>query len=173
MAEVQARRAAAARKPWEHLRARDIMSHPVAVVRIDAPVREAAQIMARRGISGLAVLDRGRKAVGVISASDIVRYETTRRTIVLGEREYERFVNTAGQRMPRGFHIEHLDEEKVREVMTPRIVTIAADASLPQIARLMGKRRVHRTFVEENGRIVGIVTALDVARCVGRGPARV
>lgn len=154
-------------KHWEHLRAGDILSSPVAAVRVDDPVRVAAETMAQRGISGLAVLDRGGKAVGVVSASDIVRYETTRRTIVLGERQYEKQVAEAGRRLSRGFHLEHIDDERVRSVMTPRIEIVKTDTPVTEVARVMACRKIHRVFVEERGRITGIVTAMDVVRCVG------
>lgn len=154
---------------WECLRARDVMSHPVWSVRAAAPVREAAETMSSHRVSGLAVLDRGGKAVGVISASDIVLYETTRSGVVMGDRQYERLVAKAGQQLRRGFQIARVDEEDVRSVMTPKIIMTPAETALAEVAALMHREHVHRVFVEENGRILGVVTSFDVIRCVGRG----
>jgi CBS domain-containing protein len=58
------------------VRAKDIMSAPLITVDLNAAVEEAAQIMARKGIKKLPVVDGGR-VVGVISTSDIVRTSPT------------------------------------------------------------------------------------------------
>jgi CBS domain-containing protein len=58
------------------VRAKDIMSAPLVTVDIHAAVEEAAEIMARRRIKKLPVVDR-EKVVGVVSTSDIVRSSPT------------------------------------------------------------------------------------------------
>jgi CBS domain-containing protein len=58
------------------VRAKDIMSAPLITVDLNAAVEEAAQIMARKGIKKLPVVDGG-KVVGVVSTSDIVRTSPT------------------------------------------------------------------------------------------------
>ena len=58
------------------VRAKDIMSAPLITIDLNAAVEEAAQIMARKGIKKLPVVDGGR-VVGVVSTSDIVRTSPT------------------------------------------------------------------------------------------------
>ena len=58
------------------VKAKDIMSAPLITVDLNAAVEEAAQIMARKGIKKLPVVDGGR-VVGVVSTSDIVRTSPT------------------------------------------------------------------------------------------------
>jgi CBS domain-containing protein len=58
------------------VRAKDIMSAPLITVDLNAAVEEAAQIMARKGIKKLPIVDGG-KVVGVVSTSDIVRTSPT------------------------------------------------------------------------------------------------
>lgn len=58
------------------VRAKDIMSSPVITIDPNAAVEEAAQIMARKHIKKLPVVDGG-KIVGVVSTSDIVRASPT------------------------------------------------------------------------------------------------
>ena len=153
------------------LRARDIMSSPVLGVRLDDPVLKAGRRMTKHGVSGLAVRDGKGRTVGVVSASDIVRYESSRTCLVMGEEEYERLRDEAASRIGAGFHMERQDEETVSEIMTPGVVAVSPEASVGHVAWLMGQKRIHRVFVEKDGRVVGIVTALDVARAVGRSSA--
>lgn len=53
----------------------DLMSRDVETVRADAPLREAAAKLAARGVHGLPVVDDGGRCVGVLSASDVARWE--------------------------------------------------------------------------------------------------
>ena len=58
------------------VRAKDIMSSPLITVDPNAAVEEAAQIMARKQIKKLPVVEND-KVVGIISTSDIVRTSPT------------------------------------------------------------------------------------------------
>jgi len=60
---------------------KDIMSSPLVTVDVNAAVEEAAQIMARRRIKKLPVVDKD-KLVGVVSTSDIVRSNPTQLGII-------------------------------------------------------------------------------------------
>jgi CBS domain-containing protein len=58
------------------VRAKDVMSSPLITVDTNTAVEEAAQIMARKGIKKLPVVE-GDKVVGIVSTSDIVRTSPT------------------------------------------------------------------------------------------------
>ena len=152
--------------------ARDIMSRPVASVLEDVPVREAARVMADRGVSGLAVLDRKGRLVGVIRASDIVRYETTREALSMSEIDHRRA--KAGREFPDGLgaRLTRLNDETVKDIMTLAVTTASASATLSQLAHRMSEQRVHRVFIEEGGRLAGVVTAFDITRHLGQAFAR-
>ena len=127
-----------------------IMSSPVLSIRATASVREATRMMTEHKVSGLVVLDQRGKGIGVLSASDIVAYEVTR------------------PRSGGSLGFEWMNDLSVQEVMTPTIVTAPLEATIGQIAWLMSQKRIHRVFLQKTGRIKGVVTALDIARAVGR-----
>lgn len=57
-----------------------------------------------------------------------------------------------------------LEDHDVSEVMTRSpLVTLSPDATLEAAADLMRRHGVHRVLVTEGGRLVGIVSAIDVA----------
>ena len=68
--------------------------------------------------------------------------------------------------LARGLEWSLLDEHTVDEVMTRGAVTLSPNDNVSTAAELMGRKRIHRVIVVTNGRIVGIVSALDVARAV-------
>lgn len=63
------------------VRAKDIMSSPLITIDADAAVEEAAQIMARRQVKKLPIVE-GERVVGIISTSDIVRSSPTQLSIL-------------------------------------------------------------------------------------------
>ena len=55
-----------------------------------------------------------------------------------------------------------MKQELVRDWMSPDVVTITPDMTLPEAHRLMTDNQIRRLPVMENGRLVGIVTRGDV-----------
>jgi CBS domain-containing protein len=57
----------------------------------------------------------------------------------------------------------------VGDIMTPVTFTLTEDASVSRAAALMAFERVHRVpVVDAGGKVVGIVSALDVLGWLGR-----
>lgn len=54
----------------------------------------------------------------------------------------------------------------VEHLMTHALVTINVDATVAEVSRLMRDRKIGSVFVEEYGRIIGIVTEADIVRKV-------
>jgi CBS domain-containing protein len=71
--------------------------------------------------------------------------------------------------------LDALDTHTVDEAMTRRpIYSVSADSTLPVAAEFMRSHGIHRVFVTEKGKFVGIVTSTDIANAVAghklRGP---
>jgi len=63
-----------------------------------------------------------------------------------------------------------LDGHDVSEAMTrPPLVTLPADASIDAAADLIATKGVHRVLITDGGRLVGIVTVMDITRLVASG----
>lgn len=54
----------------------------------------------------------------------------------------------------------------VEQLMTRELVAIDVNASVSEVAQVMRDRRIGSVFVEEYGRIIGIVTEADIVRKV-------
>jgi predicted transcriptional regulator len=52
----------------------------------------------------------------------------------------------------------------VRDIMTPTIFTIPEETPVSKIAKTMIAGRIHRLLVTHKGKVVGIVTALDMLK---------
>jgi len=140
----------------------DVMTSLVVTVRPDHSLQEAALLLASNGISGAPVVD-GRRLVGVVSEADIVRAyapPATRGSAFLS--------NHPLMVLLRGDAHKHVDGVKVRDTMSPDVVSIGADASVWQAASLLDAHGVRRLPVMDKSRLVGIVTRSDIVRAMAR-----
>lgn len=126
----------------------------------EATLKEVAALMLEHGISGLPVVDSERRVVGVISEADIVSGEaggSGKQGMLARARAFAG--EPAGLPTPR----------TVGEAMSSPAVTIRSDQPTVQAARLIAGRGVNRLpVVDEDERIVGIVTRADVVRAFAR-----
>jgi len=62
-----------------------------------------------------------------------------------------------------------MEETSVRDIMTPRPYIIAPDEDVREAARQMLYAEVHRLFVAEGDRLVGVLSTTDIVRAVATG----
>lgn len=143
------------------MKAADIMVKDVVTAGPEASVQELAAIMLERRISGMPVVDGAGRLLGIVSEGDLIRrpeIDTDRvklgwlRLLLSDEARARDFVKSHGR--------------KAREVMTQPAISVAADAPLAEVVRLMERHRVKRLPVVEKGKLVGLVTRTDLLRAV-------
>jgi CBS domain-containing protein len=132
------------------MRASEIMTFGAATIGPDAPVREAARVMLAHRISGLPVIDPAGNLVGIVSENDL-----------LGA-----IVEPEAQSEPHG--TVQSAQLHVRDVMTERVVTIAADTPVREIVKLMRRHAVKRLPVVSQDQVIGIVSRADLLRGLAR-----
>jgi CBS domain-containing protein len=118
---------------------REIMKETVFLIRSEASVTEAAQMMAERNVGSLVVTREG-EAKGILTDRDIV-------VKVL-----------AGGRDPAA--------TPVGDVMQTHLITAGPEMDVREATRLMAAEHVRRLPVMEDGHLLGIVTLTDLARVV-------
>lgn len=158
------------------VRARDIMKRNVFKLEPTASIEEAVTAFSEFQIGGAPVVDRNGKLLGLISASDVARPENLR----AGHVDVERGDYTMGEASPdddgsydeevvfsmEDYSPDVLASTTVADMMSTDVLTVAPEASLKQICAQLVKEHAHRVLVVERGKLVGIVSTLDVARCV-------
>ncbi len=157
-------------KPRRALLAADMMSRPLVCVRQGDSMRHAASLLIEKNISGAAVVDGRGRPVGVLTKTDIARYERDRRTGNNPLDDSKKYLRTLGpiEAGAQGVGLEPPSEQDaVFRWMTPRVISVSATASVQEIAREMLRRRIHRVFVKtaKTDALLGVVTTLDVLRC--------
>ncbi len=148
------------------LRARtaaDLMTANPLSLRDSASLREAIAFLIDRSISGAPVIDEAGRPVGVLTRGDVLVHD--RETVeYVGEPEHESGAPLKRRDWDR-FQIEKVDTTVVRDLMTPAIFSVAANTPATAVIGQLRDLNVHRVFVtDDNGVLVGVISALDVLR---------
>jgi CBS domain-containing protein len=141
--------------------AHQIMTRSVISVNPDTTIVEAANIMLKRHVSGLPVVDETGKLVGVVSEGDFIRRSEIGTQRKRGR--WLRFILGPGKSASDFVH-EH--GRKVSEVMTPSPLTITEDTALAEIVDLMERNSVKRLPVVRGDKVVGIVSRANLLQAV-------
>lgn len=175
------------------LTVRDLMTRDVVTVDPDLSLRDAVEAFSAHRVTGAPVTSGGR-VVGVLSASDVLAFEgespgvpTERPELELEEwNEPTEWVE--GEEAPAAFFSEQwsdagadvlerfaevsgpewdrLAEHCVSEAMTPSICSIAPFVDVYTAAEYMVRAGVHRLIVLQDGRLVGVLSSMDIVRAV-------
>jgi CBS domain-containing protein len=143
------------------MRAHQIMTHSVATVAPDATILDAADIMLRRHVSGLPVVDAAGKLVGIVSEGDFLR-----RSEIGTQRKRGRWLKLLLGTSATATDYVRENGRKVSEVMTADPVTVAEDTSLEEIVKIMESNHVKRLPVMKDGKLVGIVSRANLLQAV-------
>lgn len=143
------------------MKARDLMTTNVVTVKPDSKVRDVAALMLEKHISGVPVLDDNGKLVGMISEGDLLRRPE------LGTEKHRRrwlaFFSRADEQA-REFTKSHA--LRAGDVMTKQVLHVAEGTPLGDVVGLMEKHRVKRLPVLSKGKLVGIVSRVDLIRAL-------
>lgn len=137
----------------------DVMSTEVLTIGPDAPLKEAATMMVRAGVSGLPVIDDGRKVIGIITEADFVTAEANRSW---GRQRRRLLASLFGE-------TEAHQARSVADAMTANPHTIDRASSVTEAARKMTELGVKRLPVAlPDGTLEGIISRADVMGAFAR-----
>lgn len=126
----------------------DVMTHTVVAVGSEAPFKEVARLLDEWKVSALPVLAGEGRVVGVVSEADLLAKEEFRDTD-----EGDAAVRTKAGAVTAG------------QLMSTPVVTVHADASVAEAARIMARRHVKRLPVVDGvGLLQGVVSRGDLLK---------
>lgn len=123
------------------MKIREVMTTGVEFINGDASVKDAMKRMLEHRITSLLVEkeDKGDQ-YGIITRKDILDRVIAR----------EKNPNTI----------------KVRDIMTKPVITVNPETDIIEIAKLMAEKNIRRFPVEENGKLIGLISNSDILRAV-------
>ena len=142
----------------------DVMTRKVIVVRPRDSLEAAALLISRHHVSGLPVVDRGRRVVGVLSQKDIARVLHDRAGLSLPGGVLDLLLGVASGRQPNlvAECLAALRSTVVEQAMSRPPFTLPARTRLDSAIRQLTARGFNRIPVVRGTKLVGIVARSDL-----------
>ncbi|MFZ5800588.1 MAG: HPP family protein [Candidatus Omnitrophota bacterium] len=141
------------------MKVREIMTQEVTAIEPEISAWEALQQLSQRRISGLPVIDKQGKLVGMFTEKDVLSHILPSYVQQVGKFIYEE--------NPKGIKrkLTELKQIPVSRLMRKEVITIDSEVTLCEAARVMLTQRARRLpVVDKTGKVVGIVAREDVLR---------
>jgi CBS domain-containing protein len=138
------------------------MTSEVITISPEADITEAVKILLDKGINGLPVVDNEGRLVGILCQSDLVRMQKSLPipslfTLLDG------FVPLSSSALLEA-EVKRIAASKVSDAMSTKVVTVAPDKTIDEIAALMVDKKFHTLPVVQDGKLLGIVGKKDVLK---------
>ncbi len=152
--------------------AKELMQTDVVTIGPSDSLRDAMELMVDSHVSGLPVVDKKDRCIGVLSVTDVLGAEYDQAESALGAdvEEIGSYYDPDSQQwesMRFVGSIDELPDMTVSDVMTYDIVSVSPQATLREVAALMLKEQVHRVLVMDKKQFLhGIISSLDLVRLV-------
>jgi CBS domain-containing protein len=147
------------------MQVKDVMTRDVVTVTGMTPVEEIAKLLLARHVSAVPVVDDAGAVLGLVSEGDLMRRvadpDKTR-----GSWWLELFAD------PHEKAAEYIKAHgrTAADVMTPDVISVAGDAPVGEVARLLERKRIKRVPVLRDGKLVGIVSRANLLQAMASAP---
>lgn len=151
----------------------EIMDPEPVTVTVDTSIEELVRLLKEHQLQGVPVVNDGGRCVGMVTEEDLVLSDAE------GDLHLPHYIELFGGVIWLDFH--HLNPLKrfedrlrkavaarVEEMMTPDPITIEATASVHEAGRVIAEEGHNRLPVIQHGRLVGLVTRVDVLQALSR-----
>jgi len=127
------------------IKAKDIMTREVITTTEDAHLADIAELMIKKGISGLPVLDEKEKLIGTITVQDLfLVMDMIKSGDIVGKDEFT------------------VSEPTVKFAMSAGTPKVDKNTTLEEIIVIMKYRNAHTLPVFDGGKMVGVVGRRDI-----------
>jgi CBS-domain-containing membrane protein len=144
------------------LTARDIMTKEVVSVTTETTIRELAEIITAHRIGSVPVLDSEGTLLGIVTESDLIEQDKSFHipTVISlfdwviyleSEKKFEK-------------ELKRMTAGTVADIFTREVLTVTPETPVSEIADIMSGRKIHAVPVVAEGKLVGIVSRIDLIR---------
>jgi len=150
--------------------ARDIALAKVITVEPTLAASDLERLFERERISGVPVVENGR-LVGVVSRADIARAIATAEDEARALLDYYGEIAGASSSSDERARLagQNIESFCVRDLMSNRLVTVPPEQAVREVAQALTKHRIHRVLVAADGRLIGVISSLDLVQLIADG----
>ena len=136
----------------------DVMTRDIISVQKYESVLHVAHILAEKNISGLPVVDKKNKVIGIITQADILSVVGIRKEHTLKDL----LKHMLGEPLP-----EKKLGDIVADIMVSPAVTIKPTANIAVAAQVLDEKRIRRLpVVDAENRLIGLISRADILKAV-------
>jgi CBS domain-containing membrane protein len=138
---------------------RDVMTKNVITISDDADLSEVTNLLSENRISGLPVVDRENRVIGVITEADVLSMAGMQK-----EHAFKDIIrHILGEPLP-----GNKKTKSLRNAMSSPAITTGSDADIREVAVTLDERRIKRLpVVDEQGKLIGVISRADIVRAIG------
>lgn len=142
------------------------MTRAVATASPEDSFKEVVGRMLARGVSSLPVVTADGRVIGIVSETDLIANEAF-------EPHKRGALALVGQALSGhdAAFVRKASERRVRELMTPEVVSVQPDDTLHKVARTMLDCEVNHLPVVDGGQLVGVISRQDLLSVFRRSDA--
>ena len=146
--------------------AQEIMTPEVLLVQENWSIKQLADFFTEHHISGAPVVNHEQKFVGVVSISDMVQFDSMTAEEKANLVAAHAYTEVVGQKLNQSDInrlASHANENcDVKSIMTSNIIDVELTTTLPEVAKVIFDKHIHRVFVTENKKIVGVISTMNI-----------
>ncbi|MBI5638878.1 MAG: CBS domain-containing protein [Nitrospirae bacterium] len=136
----------------------DVMTRDVISIPKYESVIQVAKILSEKNISGLPVVDKENKVIGIITQADILS--------IVGMRKEHTLKDLLKHMLGEPLHERKLGDI-VGDIMVSPAVTIKPHANIAEAAQMMDEKKIRRLPVVDDGNMLaGIISRADILKAV-------
>ena len=155
-----------------HTPVSEIMTKDVKTVYEGWSIRRLSQFFLKHNISGAPVVAADDELVGVVTQSDVLRFDSQKPDKETIEKVVERYCGPTQRELDQSelnvIQGKALDYMTVNSIMTGMVITVDIEDTLEKAYQLIVDNNIHRLFVIDKGILVGVVTAMDILKSLNK-----
>jgi CBS domain-containing protein len=128
------------------LKARDIMTKNVITVQEDTPIDKAVELLAEMDITGMPVVDKNKRLLGIITEQDVMHLFHDESSLLYGNPEEQ--------------------DKKVSDFMSTPVIFFDENESVMDVCLCLKNYHFRRVPVTSEGKVIGLISRQDIIKYV-------
>ncbi|MGJ8680119.1 CBS domain-containing protein [Paraglaciecola sp.] len=146
----------------------EVMSKTILTVYEGWSIKRLSQFFRKHHISGAPVIAADEELVGVVTQSDIIKFESSDPDKQQIQKLIREYCGPFGQEADET-EITRIQQRAneyctVNSIMTKQVLSIDQESNLDLAYKLMVEKNIHRLFVTQRGLLIGVLTGMDILR---------
>ncbi len=141
----------------------NIMEKEVYTAHENNTIAEVLKTLADKKTSGLPILNDQQEIVGFISDGDIMKFIAKQDPRII---DMTSFITVWYDSESFDQKLNDLLQINVMELATIKVLTVESNDGIDEVARILGKKRIKKMPVVDNGKLVGVISRTNIIRYI-------